>query len=86
MAQWDISAQHVTALEMVTDEERDYMRQYASPRMKANVGIRRRLARRCSTTTTSQIELFTALLLSLPGSPGPLLRRRDRDGRRDLVG
>ena len=57
-------------LEMVTDEERDYMySEYAKePRMRANVGIRRRLAPLLD-NDRDQIELFTALLLSLPGSP-----------------
>ena len=57
-------------LEMVTDEDRDYMySEYAKdPRMKANVGIRRRLAPLLE-NDRRQIELFTALLLSLPGSP-----------------
>jgi maltose alpha-D-glucosyltransferase/alpha-amylase len=58
-------------LEMVTDDERDYMyAEYAQdPRMKANVGIRRRLAPLLD-NDQGQIRLFTALLLSLPGSPG----------------
>ncbi|MFC4562909.1 maltose alpha-D-glucosyltransferase [Nocardiopsis mangrovi] len=57
-------------LEMVTDDERDYMyAEYAKdPRMRANVGIRRRLAPLLD-NNRNQIELFTALLLSLPGSP-----------------
>jgi maltose alpha-D-glucosyltransferase/alpha-amylase len=57
-------------LEMVTDEERDYMyAEYAKdPRMKANIGIRRRLAPLLDNDRNQQ-ELFTALLLSLPGSP-----------------
>jgi maltose alpha-D-glucosyltransferase/alpha-amylase len=57
-------------LEMVTDEERDYMySEYArDPRMKANIGIRRRLAPLLE-NDHNQMELFTALLLSLPGSP-----------------
>ncbi len=57
-------------LEMVTDEERDYMySEYAKdPRMRANVGIRRRLASLLE-NDRNQIELFTAMLLSLPGSP-----------------
>ena len=57
-------------LEMVTDEERDYMyAEYATdPRMKANIGIRRRLAPLLENDRNQQ-ELFTALLLSLPGSP-----------------
>ena len=57
-------------LEMVSDEDRDYMwGEYAKdPRMKANIGIRRRLAPLLD-NDINQIELFTALLLSLPGSP-----------------
>ena len=57
-------------LEMVTDEDRDYMwSEYAKdPRMKANIGIRRRLAPLLD-NDINQMELFTALLLSLPGSP-----------------
>src|SRR4051794_14126813 len=57
-------------LEMVSDEERDYMwGEYAKdPRMKANIGIRRRLAPLLD-NDRNQLELFTALLLSLPGSP-----------------
>jgi len=57
-------------LEMVSDEERDYMwGEYAKdPRMKANIGIRRRLAPLLD-NDRNQIELFTALLLALPGSP-----------------
>jgi len=57
-------------LEMVTDEERDYMyKEYArDPRMKMNVGIRRRLAPLLD-NSRRQIELFHALLLSLPGTP-----------------
>ena len=57
-------------LEMVTDEDRDYMwSEYAEdPRMKANIGIRRRLAPLLD-NDINRMELFTALLLSLPGSP-----------------
>jgi maltose alpha-D-glucosyltransferase/alpha-amylase len=57
-------------LEMVADDERDYMySEYAKdPRMKANIGIRRRLAPLLD-NDRNQLELFTALLLSLPGSP-----------------
>jgi maltose alpha-D-glucosyltransferase/alpha-amylase len=57
-------------LEMVTDEERDYMySEYVKdPRMRANIGIRRRLAPLLD-NDRNQLELFTALLLSLPGSP-----------------
>jgi len=57
-------------LEMVTDEERDYMyREYAKdPRMKINIGIRRRLAPLLD-NGRRQIELLNSLLLTLPGSP-----------------
>ena len=57
-------------LEMVTDDERDYMyKEYArDPRMKMNVGIRRRLAPLLDNNRRA-IELFHALLFSLPGSP-----------------
>ena len=57
-------------LEMVTDEERDYMyAEYAKdPRMKINVGIRRRLAPLLD-NGRDEIELMTAILFSLPGSP-----------------
>ena len=57
-------------LEMVTDEERDYMyAEYAKdPRMKINVGIRRRLAPLLD-DGRDEIELMHAILFSLPGSP-----------------
>jgi maltose alpha-D-glucosyltransferase / alpha-amylase len=57
-------------LEMVTDEERDYMyHEYArDPRMKINIGIRRRLAPLMN-NGRRQIELLNGLLLSLPGTP-----------------
>ncbi len=57
-------------LEMVTDEERDYMyRVYAEdPRMRINEGIRRRLAPLLG-NNRREIELLNALLLSLPGTP-----------------
>ena len=57
-------------LEMVTDEERDYMYgEYAKdPRMKINVGIRRRLAPLLD-NGRDEIELLHAMLFSLPGSP-----------------
>ncbi len=57
-------------LEMVTDEERDYMwRTYArDPRARINLGIRRRLAPLLG-ASRRKIELMTALLLSLPGTP-----------------
>jgi maltose alpha-D-glucosyltransferase / alpha-amylase len=57
-------------LEMVTDEERDYMYQtYASdPRMRINVGIRRRLASLMD-NDLGKIQLMNSLLLSMPGAP-----------------
>ncbi|ATE56982.1 maltose alpha-D-glucosyltransferase [Actinosynnema pretiosum] len=71
-AQWGIFLRNhdELTLEMVTDEERDYMyAEYAKdPRMKANIGIRRRLAPLLENDRNQQ-ELFTAMLLSLPGSP-----------------
>ena len=57
-------------LEMVTDEERDYMyRAFAQdPRARINQGIRRRLAPLLNNNRRS-IELLNACLLSLPGTP-----------------
>jgi maltose alpha-D-glucosyltransferase/alpha-amylase len=57
-------------LEMVTDEERDYMyNEYAKdPRMKRNVGISRRLAPLVD-NDRQLTELLHAMLLSFPGSP-----------------
>jgi maltose alpha-D-glucosyltransferase / alpha-amylase len=57
-------------LEMVTDEERDYMyREYAKdPRMRLNLGIRRRLAPLVD-YDRRQIELLHSLMFTLPGSP-----------------
>jgi maltose alpha-D-glucosyltransferase/alpha-amylase len=57
-------------LEMVTDEERDYMyRVYAHDRsMRINLGIRRRLAPLVE-NDRRRIELLNGLLFSLPGTP-----------------
>ena len=57
-------------LEMVTDRERDYMYQTyaADPRMRVNVGIRRRLAPLMD-NDMARIQLMKSLLLSMPGSP-----------------
>ncbi|MEL7523905.1 MAG: alpha-amylase family glycosyl hydrolase, partial [Cyanobacteria bacterium J06553_1] len=57
-------------LEMVTDEDRDYMyRVYAQdPEMRINLGIRRRLAPLLE-NDRRQVELLNGLLLSLPGTP-----------------
>ena len=69
-------------LEMVTDEERDYMyRAYAHEnRMRINLGIRRRLAPLLGNNRRT-IELMNGLLVLAPRHAGSLLRRRDRDGR-----
>lgn len=57
-------------LEMVTPEERAAMYGWYAPdpRMRANVGIRRRLAPLLD-NSRPEIELIHALILSLPGSP-----------------
>src|SRR5262249_35248236 len=57
-------------LEMVTDEDRDYMyRVYAQDRQaRINLGIRRRLAPLLE-NDRGKIELMNALLFSLPGTP-----------------
>jgi maltose alpha-D-glucosyltransferase/alpha-amylase len=57
-------------LEMVTDEERDYMyRSYAhDPVMRINLGIRRRLAPLLH-FHRQKIELMHVLLMSMPGTP-----------------
>ncbi|WFE62828.1 maltose alpha-D-glucosyltransferase [Micromonospora sp. WMMD714] len=71
-SQWGIFLRNhdELTLEMVSDEERDFMyTHYArEPRMRANIGIRRRLAPLLG-NDRNQLELLTALLLSLPGSP-----------------
>lgn len=57
-------------LEMVTDEERQQMFEWYAPepRMKVNVGIRRRLAPLLD-GRRDKLDVANALLLSLPGSP-----------------
>ncbi len=57
-------------LEMVSDEERDYMylAYSADPRMRINVGIRRRLAPLVD-NNRRRIELLNSLLFSFPGTP-----------------
>ncbi len=57
-------------LEMVTEEEREYMylAYTADPEARLNVGIRRRLAPLLA-NDRRRIELMTALLFSLPGTP-----------------
>jgi maltose alpha-D-glucosyltransferase/alpha-amylase len=71
-AQWGLFLRNhdELTLEMVNDEERDYMySEYAKdPRMKRNVGIARRLFPLLD-NDRRVAELFHALLFSLPGSP-----------------
>lgn len=57
-------------LEMVTHRERDYMYEMyaADPRMRVNVGIRRRLAPLMD-NNRDKIELLNFLLMTMPGSP-----------------
>ncbi|WP_460768648.1 maltose alpha-D-glucosyltransferase [Mariniluteicoccus flavus] len=78
-------------LEMVSDADREYMwNEYApDPRMKCNIGIRRRLAPLVD-GDIKRIHLLHALLLALPGSPvlyygdeigmGDNIWLHDRDG------
>jgi maltose alpha-D-glucosyltransferase / alpha-amylase len=71
-AQWALFLRNhdELTLEMVTDEERDYMyRVYAEdPQARINLGIRHRLASLLG-NNRRQIELMNGLLLSLPGTP-----------------
>ncbi len=71
-AQWGLFLRNhdELTLEMVTDDERDYMyTEYAKdPRMRINLGIRRRLAPLLD-NGRDEIELMTAIMFSLPGSP-----------------
>ncbi len=78
-------------LEMVSEEERDYMvLAYArDPRARLNVGIRRRLAPLVD-NARRRVELLNSLLFSMPGTPtvyygdeigmGDDVLRPDRDG------
>ncbi len=71
-SQWGIFLRNhdELTLEMVTDEERDYMyRVYArDPSQRINLGIRRRLAPLLE-NNRRQMELMNSLLFSLPGTP-----------------
>jgi maltose alpha-D-glucosyltransferase/alpha-amylase len=71
-AQWGLFLRNhdELTLEMVTDEERDYMYdEYAKdPRMRRNIGIARRLAPLLD-NGRRQMEMLYSLLFSLPGSP-----------------
>ncbi|CAN5187808.1 hypothetical protein BH18CHL2_BH18CHL2_04190 [soil metagenome] len=94
-AQWALFLRNhdELTLEMVTDEERDFMyRAYAyDPEARLNLGIRRRLAPLLD-NDRRRIELMNALLFSLPGTPvvyygdeigmGDNVRLGDRNGMR----
>ncbi len=71
-AQWAIFLRNhdELTLEMVTDEERDYMwTEYASDRRaRINLGIRRRLAPLVD-NSRRRLELLNSLLFSMPGTP-----------------
>ena len=93
LAQWCVFLRNhdELTLEMVTEDERQYMwEQYApDPRMRLNLGIRRRLAPLLD-NDMRRIKLLNALLFSLPGSPvlyygdeigmGDDIWRADRNG------
>ena len=78
-------------LEMVTEEERQFLWDFYAPepRMRLNLGIRRRLAPLLS-NDRARIELVNSLLFTLPGSPviyygdeigmGDNIWLEDRDG------
>ena len=78
-------------LEMVTEEERQFLWNFYAPdpRMRLNLGIRRRLAPLMN-NDRNKIELLYAVLFSLPGAPvvyfgdeigmGDNIWLRDRDG------
>jgi len=71
-AQWAIFLRNhdELTLEMVTDEERDYMYRYYAhdPTSRINLGIRRRLAPLLK-KSRRRMEIMNILLLSLPGTP-----------------
>jgi maltose alpha-D-glucosyltransferase/alpha-amylase len=93
LAQWAVFLRNhdELTLEMVTEAERQYLwEQYApEPRMRLNLGIRRRLAPLLD-NDMRQIMLLNALLFTLPGSPiiyygdeigmGDDVWRHDRNG------
>ncbi len=72
LSQWAVFLRNhdELTLEMVTDEERDYMyRMFANePKARINLGIRRRLAPLIG-NERRRIELMNCLLMSLPGTP-----------------
>lgn len=93
LSQWAIFLRNhdELTLEMVTDAERDYLwdTYAADPRARLNLGIRRRLAPLMQ-RDRRRIELMSALLLTLPGTPvlyygdeigmGDNVHLGDRDG------
>jgi hypothetical protein len=86
-AQWALFLRNHDELtvEMITDEERDYMYSaYANdPQMRVNGGICRRLAPLVENSRRARRAAERAVVLA-PGHTGHLLRRRDRDGRQHL--
>jgi maltose alpha-D-glucosyltransferase/alpha-amylase len=72
MCQWALFLRNhdELTLEMVTDEERDYMylAYSADPQARLNLGIRRRLAPLVG-NNRRRMELLNSLLFSLPGTP-----------------
>ena len=88
MAQWGIFLRNhdELTLEMVTDEERDYMySEYAKdPRMKANVGIRRTAGPAAGERPQPDRVVHRAAAVAARLA-GALLRRRDRHGRHHLA-
>jgi maltose alpha-D-glucosyltransferase/alpha-amylase len=72
LCQWGIFLRNhdELTLEMVSEEERDYMylAYSADPRMRINIGIRRRLAPLVD-NNRRRIELLNSLLFSFPGTP-----------------
>jgi maltose alpha-D-glucosyltransferase/alpha-amylase len=71
-AQWALFLRNhdELTLEMVTEDDRDYMYRYYAhdPQARINLGIRRRLAPLLQ-NHRRKIELMNGLLLSLPGTP-----------------
>jgi maltose alpha-D-glucosyltransferase/alpha-amylase len=71
-AQWCIFLRNhdELTLEMVTPEEREFMWKFyaGDPRMKSNLGIRRRLASLLR-NERPKLDMMNAVLLSLPGAP-----------------
>ena len=69
-------------LEMVTEQDRAYMwSEYAhDPRMRLNLGIRRRLAPLLD-NSRPKLDLVLCVLAVAAGLSIPVLRRRNRDGR-----